>query len=151
MSTEWKQLTREEKRAVRLDRWLNPPDVKFRSQTAEKNYKERVTRLTKALLLQEPDRVPVSLPAGNFPAYYSGYDLKRVMYDYKALRQSYTKFLHDFGDSMDTYIGPGLTHSGNVLEILKYRLYKWPGHGVADNVNTYQYVEGEYMFANEYD
>jgi hypothetical protein len=144
-------MTPEEKRAVRLERWLNPPGVEFRSQKAGKRYKERVTRLTKALLLQEPDRVPVSLPAGNFPAYYSGLDLKTVMYDYKALRQAYTTFLRDFDDYMDTYIGPGLTHSGSVLEILNYRLYKWPGHGVADDVNTYQFVEGEYMFANEYD
>ena len=150
MAKAWAEMTPEEKRAVRLERWLNPPDVKFRNAKAEKNYKERVTRLTMALLLQEPDRVPVSLPSGNFPAYYAGGDLKQVMYDYKALRQAWAKFLRDFNEDMDTYQGPSLIHSGNVLEILKYRLYKWPGHGVGDNVNSYQFVEGEYMKANEY-
>jgi hypothetical protein len=28
---------------------------------------------------------------------------------------------------------------------------KWPGHGLADDARTYQYVEGEYMKADEYD
>jgi Uroporphyrinogen decarboxylase (URO-D) len=151
MAKAWKEMTPEEKRAVRLEQWLNPAEVKFRSQKAEKTYKDRVTRITRALLLQEPDRVPVSLPSGNFPAYYSGGNLKKVMYDYKALRSSWTTFIRDFNDYMDTYQGPGLIHSGSVLEILKYKFYKWPGHGLGDNVNSYQFIEGEYMLPNEYD
>jgi hypothetical protein len=151
MVKEWKEMTPEEKRGVRLGRWLDPPDVKFRSLKAKKRYQERVTRITRALLIQEPDRVPVSLPSGNFPAYYTGGNLKKMMYDYQALRLAWTTFLRDFDDYMDTYQGPGLIHSGNVLEILKYKLYKWPGHGLADDVNTYQFVEGEYMLPDEYD
>ena len=73
------------------------------------------------------------------------------MYDYEALRSSWSKFIHDFYNDMDTFGGPGLIHSGNVLEMLKFKLYKWPGGGLADDVNTYQYVEGEYMMAEEYD
>ena len=36
------------------------------------------------------------------------------------------------------------------LEILDYKLYSWPGHGVSPNA-SYQANEGEYMKANEYD
>ena len=46
--------------------------------------------------------------------------------------------------------GPGLIYSGRALEIADYKLYKWPGHGLGDDVNSYQFVEGEYMKANEY-
>jgi uroporphyrinogen-III decarboxylase len=151
MTKAWKEMAPEEKRAVRLERWLNPPGVKFRTEKAKKTYRDRVTRLTRALLLQEPDRVPVSLPSGNFPAYYTGGNLKKVMYDYKALRSSWTTFIHDFDEYMDTYQGPNLIHSGNVLEILKYKLYKWPGHGLGEDVNSYQFIEGEYMLPDEYD
>ncbi len=151
MATDMSRLTREEKRKRRLERWLSPPDVIFRNTKAEKDYRERVTRLTKALLVQEPDRVPVSLPSGNFPAYYSGGNLQKVMYDYRALRQAWTRFLGDFSEDMDTYQGPSLVHSGAVLEILDYKLYKWPGHGLGPDVNSYQYVEGEYMPPDEYD
>jgi uroporphyrinogen-III decarboxylase len=145
----WAELSPEEKRERRFRRWLSPPHVKFSSPEAEKAYKERATRLMNAFMLKVPDRVPVMLPAGNFPAYYAGTDLKTVMYDYDKLRRAWIKFLHDF--DMDTYRGPGLVHPGKVLEILDYKLYKWPGHGIASDVKGYQFVEGEYMMADEYD
>ena len=144
-------LTREEKRSKRLERWLSPPDVTFRSSQAEKVYKERVTRILNAQLLKEPDRVPVILPSGFFPAYYTGGNLKKVMYDYQELYRSWTKFREDFYDDMDDFGGPALIFSGPALEIIQYKAYKWPGHGLADDVNTYQYVEEAYMKADEYD
>ncbi len=151
MDTEqkWAELTPEQKREQRFKRWLEAPGVKFASPEAKKAYKERVTRLSNVLLLKEPDRVPVQLPSGNFPAYYAGGTLHQVMYDYDALRQAWIKFIHDF--DMDTYRGPSLVHAGKVLEILDYKLYKWPGHGLASDVKGYQFVEGEYMRADEYD
>jgi len=146
---EWAEMTPEEKREERFKRWISPPDAKFASPEAEKAYRERATRLGNTLRLKEPDRVPVQLPSGNFPAYYVGGTLQKVMYDYDELRRAWTKFIHDF--DMDTYRGPGLVHAGRVLEILDYKLYKWPGHGVAPDVKGYQFVEGEYMMADEYD
>jgi hypothetical protein len=151
MQTEMGQLTREEKRDKRLKGWLSPPGVKFRSGEAERIYKERVTRIMKAQLLEEPDRVPVILPSGFFPAYYTGGNLKKVMYDSQELYGSWTKFREDFYQDMDDFGGPALIFSGPALEIIQYKAYKWPGHGLADDVNTYQYVEEEYMKADEYD
>jgi hypothetical protein len=142
--------TREQKREERLRNWVSGEGIKFHSARARKAYQERATRLMKALLLEKPDRVPVMLPIGNFPAYYAGGNLKRAMYDYRFLREAWTKFMEDFKDDMDAFHGPGLVHSGTVLEILNYRLYKWPGHGLGENVNSYQFVEGEYMKADEY-
>jgi hypothetical protein len=34
---------------------------------------------------------------------------------------------------------------------MDHKLHKWPGHGIGDNVPSYQFVEGEYMKPNEYD
>jgi uroporphyrinogen-III decarboxylase len=144
-------MTPEEKREERFKDWLAPAKARFVDSGAEKAYRERVTRLARAIRGEEPDRVPVLLPAGNYPAYYAGHDLKKVMYDYEALRSSWSRFLHDFYDSMDSFSGIGLIHSAPTLELLNFKLYKWPGGGLADNVNTYQYVEGEYMSADEYD
>ncbi len=151
MEKEWSAMTREEKRDARLKNYISPPGVKFRDARAEKMYQERVTRLLKVAMCQEPDRVPVSLPTGNYPAYYAGYDFKRMMYDYQALRAAWTKFMEDFYDDMDSFMGPGFVWSGKVLEILKYKPYTWPGHGLPDNVTTYQFVEEAYMRADEYD
>jgi hypothetical protein len=39
---------------------------------------------------------------------------------------------------------------GKFLDILDFKLYNWPGHGVPKDT-TYQCIEGEYMRADEYD
>jgi hypothetical protein len=71
------------------------------------------------------------------------------MYDYDDLYAAWSAFLNDF--EMDTYRGPALVYPAKMMEKVDYRLYKWPGHGLSKNVTTYQFVEGEYMKADEYD
>ena len=100
MNKEWQQLTREEKREHRVNKWISPSDIEFKSPEAEKNYRDRANRIYDALSLREPDRVPVSLPVGNFPAYYSGKNLRTVMYDYDELIRVWSRFLHDFYDDI---------------------------------------------------
>jgi uroporphyrinogen-III decarboxylase len=145
----WAELTPDQRQEARFKRWLSPHDITFESPEAEQGYKERVTRFIKAIKLEEPDRVPVSIPAGFFPAYYSGTTLKTVMHDYDELRRAWLKFLNDF--ELDTFSGPAFVYPGKVFDLLDYKLQRWPGHGLADHISSYQYVEGEYMSADEYD
>jgi len=145
----WSDLTPGQKQEERFKRWLSP-DVKFKSPRAEKLYKERVTRFIKAVKLEEGDRVPVMLPAAFYPAHYAGKTLKDVMYDYDILKNSWFKFMNEFGD-MDSFGGPGLVLPAKVLDMVDYRMMKWPGHGLADDCPSYQFVEGEYMPPEEYD
>lgn len=142
------KLSWEQKREQRFNSWLNP-SVTFPSPDVEKRYKERVTRFIKAIKLEEPDRVPVILPAGNIPAYYYGNNLKTVMYDYDLLRDSWTRFIKEF--DMDTYIGPGLVLPAKVLDMIDFNLLRWPGHGIQDDIESYQFVEKEYIKPEEYD
>jgi len=142
------EMTPEEKRDIRFKKWLEP-DTKFDSPEAEKAYKARAARLARAIRLEVPDRVPVNLPAGNFPALYAGGTFRDVMYDYDALYTAWKKFLQDF--DTDTFIGPGLVYPGRVFDTVDYKLYKWPGHGLSADAAGYQFVEGEYMMADEYD
>ena len=146
----WEKLTWQEKREVRFQRWLNPPDVKFVSAEAEKLYKERVTRLIKAIKLEEPDRVPVMLPTGNSPAYWGGANLRTLMYDYDKAREIWIKYMEAFGD-MDTFNGPSFVPSGKISEVVTSKLQKFPGMGLPEDAPMYQYVEGEYMMPDEYD
>jgi len=144
----WAELTWQERREERFKHWLNP-DVKFDSPQTELLYKERTTRFIKAIKLEEPDRVPVLLPSGFFPAYYAGYDLGTVMYDYDKLKEAWLKFVDEF--EMDSFTGPGLVLPGKALEMIDHRLHKWPGHGLPVKSSIYQFVEDEYMKADEYD
>lgn len=146
----WAEMTWQEKREARFKQWLAAPGVQFVSAEAEKLYKQRVTRFIKAIKMEEPDRVPVMLPTGSFPAYYAGSSFYQIMYDYGELKRAWIKFMDDFGD-MDTFMGPGLIPSGRILEALDAKTLKWPGHGVGKDVTMQQIVEGEYMKADEYD
>ncbi len=146
----WAEMTWQEKREERFKQWLAAPGVKFVSPEAEALHKARVTRFIKAIKLEEPDRVPVLLPVGSYPAYYAGSSFYKIMYDYNDLRRAWIKFMDDFGD-MDTFMGPGLIPSGRISEALDVKMMKWPGHGVGKDVTMQQVVEGEYMKADEYD
>ena len=150
MTKEWKDMTWQEKREERFKRWLSPPNAKFISPEAEKAYKKRVTRFIKAIRMETPDRVPCMFPAGFYPVYYAGLTLKKAMYDAEALCAAWLKFMHDFPD-MDTFTGPGIVQPGKVLDMIDFKLYQWPGHGVGDDVSAFQFVEREYMKADEYD
>jgi hypothetical protein len=65
------------------------------------------------------ERVPCQIPAGSFPAYY---------------------FVTDF--DCDTH-GGAYFYPGRVLELFDYKLYKWPGHGLADD--AVMFYEQEYI------
>lgn len=142
-------MTPEEKREERFRKYLDTTGREFESPEAERLYKERSRRMYDVYHLKESDRVPVSIPAGYFAAYYGGGNLGSVMYDYDELKRSWLKFMRDF--EMDSFGGPGLVHSGKVMEMMDYQYMSWPGHGLGWEVSSYQYKEGEYMMADEYD
>jgi uroporphyrinogen-III decarboxylase len=141
--------TPEQKRENRFEKWLNPKDVEFSNAQAKNKYQERVNRFIKVINLEKPDRVPVILPAGTFPLYYAGMTLKEGMNDNERLCQAYRKFFADF-DS-DTFSSPMMVGSSKASEIIGTLNIKWPGHGLPDNASMPQFVEGEYMKADEYD
>jgi hypothetical protein len=89
----WEGMTWQEKREERFKRWISPPQAKFDSLKSAQTWREKTTRLARALNLQEPDRVPCMLPTGNFAAAYAGTNLQTVMYDYNELRRAWLKFL----------------------------------------------------------
>jgi hypothetical protein len=63
------------------------------------------------------------------------------------LLSAHKRFLQDF--KPDYCTSPALASSGRILEILDYKQYRWPGHGVSKE-SGYQALEGEYMRAEDY-
>ncbi len=107
---------------------------------------EREKRVRLAMTLQIPDRVPVNVNTGVFAAKYAGLTASAMYYDHAAYRAACKKMLLDFEPDN----GPmGVGSSGKVLEILGSKQYRWPG-GTLPVDGTYQFVEGEYMLAEEY-
>jgi uroporphyrinogen-III decarboxylase len=154
MAKQWEEMSPEEKQEELFNRWLAPKDpegkdLKFQSPQTEKAYKDRVTRIKDAIQMKKsPDRVPVFLLPSFFPFYYGGITPREAMYDYEKLAAASKKFLLDF--EPDGHIGTDMPGPGKFFDILDYKLYSWPGHGVPPE-QSYQANEGEYMKANEYD
>jgi len=144
----WEDCTPVEKREQRYAWWLSA-DIRFSSPEARKSYRERAQRFIDAYRVEQPDRVPVSLPLGNWPAYLAGTDLHTVMYDYDKLRQAWKKFYDEY--ETDVAVIPGMVLPARVYDLLDYKLYAWPGHGLPLSSTGIQFVEGEYMSEDEYD
>jgi uroporphyrinogen-III decarboxylase len=146
----WAEMTPQEKREQRFQWWLEPEGVKFVNASAMKAYKQRVKRLIDVYNLREPDRVPVSLMIGSLPAYQYGSDYYSCSYDYELAVKAWNTFNKDFMDA-DSIASPGTVIPARVYDLLDYRLYKYPGHGLDKKATGIQFVEGEYMKAEEYD
>lgn len=143
------KVTSEQKREARFARWLDAPGVHFDNPAAQKAYRDRVTRFIRVFSLEKPDRVPLVLPAGNFPIYHAGFTLKEAMEDNGKLCAAFRKFLREF--ESDTFASPMMVPSAAAGTIIRTVNTRWPGYGLPDTASMLQFVEGEYMKADDYD
>jgi len=145
---EKKTMTPAEKREARFQTWSAAEGVQFESPEAKASYNAAVARFRDVVLVEKtPDRVPV-FPLGTFmvPQLY-GVTPFEAMYDTEKMLGAQLSFLRDY--KPDYYTTPALIGCGKVFDILDYKQYRLPGHGIA-KTSVYQYVEGEYMLADEY-
>ncbi|MBP1732996.1 MAG: uroporphyrinogen-III decarboxylase [Deltaproteobacteria bacterium] len=119
------------------------------TKTKAELFAERQKRFDDVLALRVPDRVPIMVSFGFLPAFMSGMTIEEVMYDPEKLWEAQWKCTLEFEPDMEQ--NPyALRFIGPLLESLDYKQLQWPGHGVGPNI-AYQFVEGEYMKAEEYD
>jgi len=118
-----------------------------RSKSARQLRKEREKRITDAIQLRIPDRVPIICAMGYFPAKYTGIPCSAAYYDYDAWYDAYEKTLRDFQPDM-IYQQPFTP--GKALEILNPKQMRWPGYGV-DHYQGHQSIEIDNMKAEEFD
>jgi hypothetical protein len=119
------------------------------TEKAEELYKKRVKRITDVIELKVPDRVPVTASFAFFPAHYCGCTKEEMMYNPDKLWEVHLKTTRDFAPDMAQNPFPA-TYLGPLLDVLDYKQMQWPGRQLGPDV-PFQYVEGEYMKADEYD
>jgi hypothetical protein len=146
MDSEFSTLSIEEKTEKLFDSMFSSQGVNFIDSAAEKSYKERAKRIKDAIQLKIPDRIPVIPTIGSFAAFYSGMTLQEVMYDASKACQASEKYSFDFKPDASS----GFFGSAKLYDIINYKQYSWPRPGTAPD-NPIQYIEGEYMKADEYD
>ncbi len=112
----------------------------------EEAYRERENRVSDVIALRRPDRVPILLYWGALEGKYAGYSQEEMMADRDKHLEANFRINADFAPDL---ANPPLFF-GPTLEALDCKLLKWAGHGLSSDL-TFQYVENEYMKADEYD
>ncbi len=111
-------------------------------------YLAREKRFNDAAALREPDRVPIASLASLFIVRYVGLTNAEGLYEYekaaKAVKEAMKKLNWDMAPLHFTFF------PGPVMEKLGLKTFKWPGKHFKENL-PYQFVEDEYMLADEYD
>ncbi len=121
----------------------------FACPEAEATYKARVDRIVAAINLEKPDRVPVRLNMGFWPAKSAGLTAYEAMSDVPAGAKAWKDFNLKF--QPDASVDPlHNTVPAAMFAALEYNLYAWPGHGVSEAA-SYQYNEKEWMVPEDYD
>jgi hypothetical protein len=118
-----------------------------RGKTAKELRREREQRITDAIKLKIPDRIPVACDLGFFVAKYAGIPCSDAYYDCDSWLAAYRKTLEDFQPDM-AFTRPFTP--GKALEHLNPKYMKWPGHGVSP-YHGLQAIETESLMASEYD
>jgi hypothetical protein len=150
LPSNWSTLTPEQKRQWRLNSYLDPSNIKFVSDGAKKAYQTRARRMVDVYNLREPDRVPVILQIGELPYTLNGVSVRTAWYDYVQAVDACRKFNEKYSSALEYYASPAFI-PGRIMEMLDYKIYYWPGHGLPLTADVHQFIEGEYMRADEYD
>lgn len=116
----------------------------------EQLYEEREKRITDAINLRQPDRVPVCIRVDYFAPKYAGVPASAMFYDPLAYKRAVVKTLVDFDADICFVGGSSFTRSGLAMEALDARQARWPGGSLSADSN-FQYIDREYMKEDEYD
>jgi hypothetical protein len=118
------------------------------AETAEDRYKERLKRVEDAISLKVPDRVPFLPNTHLLAARFAGLSAQDAFYQTDRWVAANKQMVLEL--EPDMYFAAAAVYPGTALDILDCRQIRWPGHGVS-GFSTFQFVEGEYMKADEYD
>ena len=145
----WEELSPDEKLEKRIEAWLAAPGIEFVSPQAKADYEARINNFLDAITLRKtPHHVPVMPNLGSFARHYYGYTEKDMIYDPDKVSEASSRATLEF--QLDMQVNTTTTLNGPVSDILEYRQYNWPGHGVPDD-GEFQFIEDEYLKAEEYD
>jgi hypothetical protein len=118
--------------------------------TGQADFEARERRLDQAVQLKTPDKIPMLLFLNYYPARHVGMTLEDAHYKLEPWLAANEEVILEY--EPDLYVPPfGVVMTGGLVnEALDHRQIQWAGHGVHENA-PFQFVEGEYMKAEEYD
>jgi uroporphyrinogen-III decarboxylase len=154
MDKKWEEMSADEKQEAQFQRLLSlkdaeGKDMQFQSPKAKEKYKANLTRIKDAIQRKKkPDRVPIAILPSMFAFLNAGITPYDAMYDYQKAVNAFKDFILEMDPDM--HIGAAQAGPGRFFELVDYKLYAWPGHGVKKE-HCYQMLDAEYMKPEEYD
>lgn len=131
----------------RITQWQSAEGRTFATPEIAERYRARASRFATILDLRQPDRVPALLMAAGMVAKNAGVTPADGFYNHAKASAATRAFMEEFDPE---YLLMGSAATGPAFDVLGYKAYKWPGSSLPDHV-PFQYVEGEYMPAADYD
>lgn len=111
-------------------------------------YEDRRKRYLAAMNLEKPDKVPITLFVSEYMARNAGYTLQEIYYQQSKNFESGDKYLENH--DVDAFGGaPSLWWAG-MHDATNAKYLKFAGRELESNTQ-FQFVEGEYMLADDYD
>ena len=127
-----------------MSQTFQDPDL---DKSPEQLFGERMQRLQDAVLLKQPDRIPINVGFGYYLTEYGGVNRKQYHDDPELAHNLLAKAALDFQpDAAGGVFGFGPNASIAVGD----QMTKWPGHGLPDN-GSFQFAEQEFMKPEDYD
>ncbi|MCG8564097.1 MAG: hypothetical protein MI747_03350, partial [Desulfobacterales bacterium] len=147
----WPGMTGDEKQKYLTQDWASIENKSFQSDDIAEKYQKKARRWLDVVALKQPDKVP-NLPfMGECILNFAGVKSSSQFYDPDAAVQAAIKFHENFDcdfSVLDTY------PSGKAADLLGMNYFRLPGStldaGLPED-SSMQYVEDEYMRADEYD
>lgn len=147
----WNELRGDEKYNFFKKTLLSTEDKEFESAEVAETYHRRVKRWFDVVEVKEPDQVPNTMIMEGYIAKYSGLTQADFFYRSDKIAKAAVKFQEDFKPEFATMT---LTYPGEVFDLIGMKMMRWPGgdreDALADDI-PWQYAEGEYMPAADYD
>jgi uroporphyrinogen-III decarboxylase len=137
----------EDKQRTRIADWQALDGRTFESPAVAELYRQRTQRFADVVTLKQPDRVPSLMMAAGIVTRYAGISFADTFYDSGKTAAAALKFVDDFRPEYMLMSGVA---AGAAYDMVGYHAYKWPGSSLPDDM-PFQYVEGEYMPAEDYD
>jgi uroporphyrinogen-III decarboxylase len=147
----WSESTPDDKYEFFKKSLLSTEDKEFDSAEIAETYQRRLKRWYDVVELREPDRVPNTMLMEGYIAKYSGFSQADYFYKPEKIAKAALKFQEDFQPEHATIT---LSYPGEVFDLIGMRMMRWPGGHRPDALPEdvqWQYAEGEYMPATDYD
>jgi uroporphyrinogen-III decarboxylase len=116
-------------------------------------YEERLKRVSDAIALKKPDRIPVFGGCERYASETLGISIQEQMRDPQKIMEAAFHTTLFLEPDLGGYTSPIIAYYGydGVLGPLRIRQLKWAGYGLPANAVATQWVDAECMSAEEYD